>query len=216
MILSWKCWWKNFHDEIYSIFDFPDIPAFNQYDIYWVFETLWLCLCVRYCHRQTIADIILTSSPSQQYVVCGVLCDPGMIGPWKFWTDALMTCRLNPSGSRGRVKIDCVSTLTNCVRPTTILMAGQLVIRDASEDGGNLRFSRQSFSLPGGHSPAGEIGGTLFYGQATLRSVLYIITPVSWGTAKARMRNSRTASTQGTAVGRTLLASARQFLSQWK
>ena len=147
MILSWKFWWTNFHDELYSIFDFPDILAFNQYNIHWVFETLWLCLCVRYCHRQTIADIILTSSPSQQYVVCGVLCDPGMIGPWKFWTDALMTCRLNPSGSRGRVKIDCVSTLTNCVRPTTILMAGQLVIHDASEDGGNLRFSRQSFSL---------------------------------------------------------------------
>ena len=101
MILSWKFWWTNFHDEIYSIFDFPDILAFNQYNIHWVFETLWLCLCVRYCHRQTIADIILTSSPSQQYVVGGVLCDPGMIGPWKFWTDALMTCRLNPSGSRG-------------------------------------------------------------------------------------------------------------------
>ena len=48
-----------------------------------------------------------------------------------------------------------------------ILMAGQLVIPDAgdaSEDGGKLRFSRQSLGLPcleepGGHSPAGEIGG---------------------------------------------------------
>ena len=30
---------------------------------------------------------------------------------------------------------------------------------DASEDGGRPRFSRQSLSLVGGHSPAGEIGG---------------------------------------------------------